>query len=140
MRLLACILERRIIMSLLLLGALLAAAPAPAADTAIGRWKTETKNGIVEIQRCGPSICGRLLTSELLRQQPDLKDANNQNRRRRRLVRRPDLQSRRRQDLQGEGDAGRCEHAQGPRLRLRALVQDADLDPHPLIRSIPSQL
>jgi len=66
-------------MSLLLLGALLAAAPAPAADTAIGRWKTETKNGIVEIQRCGASICGRLLTSELLRQQPDLKDANNQN-------------------------------------------------------------
>lgn len=66
-------------MSLLLLGALLAAAPAPAADTAIGRWKTETKNGIVEIQRCGPSICGRLLSSDLLRQQPDLKDANNQN-------------------------------------------------------------
>ena len=66
-------------MSLLLLGALLAAAPAPASDTAIGRWKTETRNGIVEIQRCGASICGRLLTSELLRQQPDLKDTNNQN-------------------------------------------------------------
>lgn len=68
-------------MSLLLLGALLAAAPAPApaADTAVGRWKTETRNGIVEIQRCGASICGRLVSSELLRQQPDLKDVNNQN-------------------------------------------------------------
>ena len=68
-------------MSLLLLGALLAAAPAPApaADLAIGRWKTETKNGVVEIQRCGASICGRLLTSDLLRQRPDLKDGNNQN-------------------------------------------------------------
>jgi uncharacterized protein (DUF2147 family) len=72
-------------MSLLLLGALLAAAPAPApapaptSDAAVGRWKTETKNGIVEIQRCGPSICGRLVTSDLLRQRPDLKDTNNQN-------------------------------------------------------------
>lgn len=66
-------------MSLLLIGALLAAAPAPAADAAIGRWKTETRNGIVEIQRCGASICGRLVTSELLRQQPDLKDGRNQN-------------------------------------------------------------
>ncbi len=67
-------------MSILILGALLAAAaPAPAPDTAIGRWKTETRNGIVEIQRCGASICGRLISSELLRQQPDLKDAHNQN-------------------------------------------------------------
>ncbi|MGR6328040.1 DUF2147 domain-containing protein [Sphingomonas sp. XXL09] len=66
-------------MSLLLLGALLAAAPvaAPSADSAIGTWKTETRGGVVEIQRCGPSICGRLVTSELLRTQPDLKDTKN---------------------------------------------------------------
>jgi uncharacterized protein (DUF2147 family) len=64
-------------MSLLLLGALLAAAPAPATDTAIGTWKTETRNGIVDIQRCGASICGRLVTSELLRTQPGLKDSKN---------------------------------------------------------------
>jgi uncharacterized protein (DUF2147 family) len=63
-------------MALLLIAALMGA-PALPADTAVGRWKTETKNGIVEIQRCGPSICGRLVTSDLLRQQPDLKDANN---------------------------------------------------------------
>lgn len=67
-------------MSLLLLGALLAGlAPAPALsnDTAIGTWKTETRNGVVEIQRCGPSICGRLVTSELLRTNPGLKDVKN---------------------------------------------------------------
>ncbi len=64
-------------MSLLLLGALLAAAPDPGAEAAIGRWKTETRGGIVEIQRCGASICGRIVTSELLRTQPDLKDSKN---------------------------------------------------------------
>ena len=36
-----------------------------------------TRGGVVEIQRCGASICGRLVTSELLRTQPNLKDANN---------------------------------------------------------------
>ncbi|MFW2852623.1 DUF2147 domain-containing protein [Sphingomonas sp. TX0543] len=47
------------------------------ADTAIGRWRTETRNGIVEIQRCGASICGRLISSDKLRTDPALKDANN---------------------------------------------------------------
>ena len=65
-------------MSLMLIGALLAAAPGTP-ETVVGRWRTETRNGIVEIQRCGASICGRLMTSELLRQQPDLKDVKNQN-------------------------------------------------------------
>ena len=46
-------------------------------NAAIGMWKTETRGGVVEIQRCGASICGRLVTSELLRTQPNLKDANN---------------------------------------------------------------
>jgi uncharacterized protein (DUF2147 family) len=70
-------------MSLLLVGALLAAAPmAPAAqaanaDAALGMWKTETRGGVVEIQRCGASICGRIVTSELLRTEPNLKDSKN---------------------------------------------------------------
>ena len=56
----------------------LALAGAPqAADAAVGRWKTETRGGIVEIQRCGQSICGRLLTSEALRTNPTLRDLNN---------------------------------------------------------------
>lgn len=46
-------------------------------DAAVGRWRTETKNGIVEIQRCGTSICGRLVTSDHLRSDPTLKDVNN---------------------------------------------------------------
>jgi uncharacterized protein (DUF2147 family) len=50
---------------------------APSADSVIGRWKTETRNGIVEIQHCGASICGTLLTSDGLRANPALKDVNN---------------------------------------------------------------
>ena len=54
-----------------------AAIAAAGPDAALGRWKTEVRNGIVEIERCGPSICGRLLTSDGLRANPALTDANN---------------------------------------------------------------
>lgn len=57
--------------------AVLAGAAALAPDSAIGTWKTETRNGIVEIQRCGASICGRLVSSDLLRSNPDLRDTKN---------------------------------------------------------------
>lgn len=46
-------------------------------DAAVGRWKTQTRNAIVEIQRCGPSICGRILTSDALRTNPALQDTKN---------------------------------------------------------------
>ena len=60
------------------LAALALVAPPPqAADSVLGRWKAETRNGIIEIQRCGPSICGRLISSDALRTNPNLKDANN---------------------------------------------------------------
>lgn len=62
-----------------MIGLMLAAAPPAGADTAIGHWKTETHNAIVEITHCGPSICGRIVTSDLLRTQPDLRDAKNAN-------------------------------------------------------------
>ena len=65
-------------MLLTLIGLSLAASP-QSADAAMGRWKTETRGGIVEIQRCGASICGRILTSDLLRTNPNLKDARNSN-------------------------------------------------------------
>ena len=65
-------------MLLTLIGLSLAASP-QSADAAVGRWKTETRGGIVEIQRCGASICGRILTSDLLRTNPNLKDAKNAN-------------------------------------------------------------
>lgn len=58
-----------------LFAALLAAAPS--ADSVVGQWKTETRNGIVNIQRCGSSICGTLVTSDGIRANPALKDSNN---------------------------------------------------------------
>ena len=53
----------------------LAAALSP--DAAVGRWKTETRNGIVEIAPCGGSICGKLVSSDGLRANPDLRDVKN---------------------------------------------------------------
>ena len=66
-------------MSLLPLVALALAGAATPADGVVGMWRTGTRNGVVEIQKCGASICGRLVTSELLRTQPDLKDVKNAN-------------------------------------------------------------
>lgn len=60
-----------------LLAALLAGAAPVSPDTAIGTWKTETRNGVVEIQRCGSSICGRLVSSDALRTNPDTRDVKN---------------------------------------------------------------
>ena len=65
-------------MSLMIVAALLAAAATPAtADTVLGRWRTETHNAIVEISRCGASICGRIVTSDALRANPAMKDSKN---------------------------------------------------------------
>lgn len=56
---------------------MLLAAASVSPDTAVGRWQTETRHGIVEIQRCGASLCGRLLSSDGLRTDPGLRDVNN---------------------------------------------------------------
>lgn len=62
----------------LLMGLAVAAAPAPqSADAVVGRWKTPVHNGIVEIQRCGASICGKIIASDKLRTNPNLADARN---------------------------------------------------------------
>jgi uncharacterized protein (DUF2147 family) len=55
----------------------LAVAPQQPTESVLGRWKAETRGGVIEIQRCGPSICGRLVTSDALRTNPNLKDARN---------------------------------------------------------------
>lgn len=55
----------------------LAMAASPPPDSVIGQWKTETRNGIVDIARCGPSICGRLVTSDGIAANPALTDINN---------------------------------------------------------------
>jgi uncharacterized protein (DUF2147 family) len=57
--------------------ALTAAAPPP--DTANGYWLTETHHGIVHIMPCSASICGVLVTSDLLARTPDLTDHRNAN-------------------------------------------------------------
>ncbi|USI74546.1 DUF2147 domain-containing protein [Sphingomonas morindae] len=67
-------------MPLLMLGALLAAAMAgPSSDSAVGHWRSPTKNAVIEIQRCGASLCGRLVSSDDLRADPARKDVNNKN-------------------------------------------------------------
>ena len=71
---------KSIIAALVLTPTLLASSPAPQdAGGAVGRWKTQTRNAIVEIQRCGASLCGRILTSDALRADPNFKDKNNRN-------------------------------------------------------------
>lgn len=56
---------------------MLAAAAAVSPDSAVGRWRTETRNGVVEIERCGASVCGKLVSSDGLRTNPDMRDINN---------------------------------------------------------------
>ncbi len=56
--------------------AILAAASMPA-DAAVGRWQTENRHGVVEIARCGSSICGTLMSSDGLRANPQLRDEKN---------------------------------------------------------------
>ena len=56
---------------------LLMALAAVTPDAAIGHWRTETRNGIVEIERCGGSICGKLVGSDGLRANPNLLDTHN---------------------------------------------------------------
>ena len=65
-------------MAPLIIAALLAGAPA-SSDTILGKWRTETRNAIIEINRCGPTICAKILTSDMLRANPGMKDKNNAN-------------------------------------------------------------
>lgn len=61
--------------------ATLAASSASAAgpDSVVGKWRTPSKHGVVEIARCGASLCGRLVESDNIRSNPDLQDVNNKN-------------------------------------------------------------
>jgi uncharacterized protein (DUF2147 family) len=55
----------------------MAVAAATSPDMVIGNWMTETRHGVVEITRCGASICGKLLTSDGIDTDPTKKDTNN---------------------------------------------------------------
>lgn len=51
--------------------------PAIAADAG-GRWLTPT-GATVEIYNCGSALCGRIVTSDALRKNPDMRDTKNSN-------------------------------------------------------------
>lgn len=52
-------------------------ASAAGPDSVVGKWRTPSKHGVVEIARCGASLCGRLVESDNIRTNPDLRDVNN---------------------------------------------------------------
>ncbi len=57
----------------------LAAGPSTAqpGDAVLGRWRTTAQNGVVEIERCGAALCGRLVDAAALRADPDQRDVRN---------------------------------------------------------------
>jgi len=69
---------RRVWIAALAAGAAVFAGPALAADPT-GLWQTPTRNGQVEITKCGNALCGRLVSSDGIRADPGLKDVHNQN-------------------------------------------------------------
>ena len=65
-------------LALLASAAQFAALPAgPGADGVLGFWQTTTRHGIVEISRCGTSVCGHLREVDGLRADPQLRDLHN---------------------------------------------------------------
>lgn len=56
---------------------MMAVAAVAGPDSAVGRWMTETRHGVVDIARCGESVCGRLVDSDGIRANPGLLDVNN---------------------------------------------------------------
>lgn len=63
-------------MMLFLLAAMAASGDSPA-DAAIGLWQTEVRHGLVEISRCGQSLCGKIVDSDGLKANPALLDTKN---------------------------------------------------------------
>lgn len=57
--------------------AVLVATTASAAAPIEGMWHTPVHNGIIEIAPCGVAECGRVVTSDKLKADPNMKDANN---------------------------------------------------------------
>ena len=57
--------------------ATLCAAGAAAASPASGVWHAPDKNATIQIFDCGPAICGRILDSDDLRANPEMRDTHN---------------------------------------------------------------
>jgi uncharacterized protein (DUF2147 family) len=58
-----------------LAGAVQAVTPQPAA--VFGAWRTNTDAGVVQISACGEAVCGALVSSNMLKADPDLADIRN---------------------------------------------------------------
>ena len=71
----------------ILAGAVLAAvsgggavAASQGGDAITGLWSTGSQQGRVEIYRCGPSLCGKIIDAAPLRANPDHRDVKNPDR------------------------------------------------------------
>jgi uncharacterized protein (DUF2147 family) len=56
---------------------LFAAQVASGAPDVAGLWRTPERNGLVEVSHCGAELCGKLISSEGLKKDPNLKDEHN---------------------------------------------------------------
>ncbi|WP_312598086.1 DUF2147 domain-containing protein [Brevundimonas sp.] len=55
-----------------------AATPVSAQDSLLlGRWRTASQGGVVEIHACGAALCGRVVDAAPLRRNPDQTDVRN---------------------------------------------------------------
>jgi uncharacterized protein (DUF2147 family) len=59
-------------------GALLSST-AYAASPAEGLWRTPSYNGEVQISECGTALCGKVVTSDRIKANPNLTDSKNKN-------------------------------------------------------------
>lgn len=69
---------RHLALPLLAVSALASSSLAQTAD-ATGLWQTPVHGGQVRISRCGPALCGTLVTSDHIRTNPGLRDNKNSN-------------------------------------------------------------
>lgn len=49
-------------------------------ETVLGMWRTPSMHGVVRIEHCGASICGRVMEADNIRRNPDLRDFSNKDR------------------------------------------------------------
>ena len=57
--------------------AVLASAGVAAASPVAGTWQAPTKGAVIQVYDCGAAVCGRVIDSDDIRANPDLRDARN---------------------------------------------------------------
>jgi uncharacterized protein (DUF2147 family) len=56
---------------------LLASSTASAGPGAVGEWNTHHAGGVIRIGECGDALCGKVVTSDPIKADPNLKDVRN---------------------------------------------------------------